>query len=291
MKLIKCTAILIIVFIALYGIECRAGSRAKTLPTSCVVIYGDSRTNHSEHGKVVSAMMKVRPVAVFHTGDLVGNGEIADDWKMFYKITRPILESCEFFPSLGNHERNAQLYFDNFELPGNERWYSIDRGGIHFIILDSNWDLSDTSEQYLWLEADLSQSVRDSAAFTSVLFHHPLFTTGLHKEDQMGLKPVLIPLFERYGVDIVFSGHNHQYERSYYNSIYYVVTAGGGAPLYGQERTSPYSQVVHNVFHFCEIKVVDGELVVVVYSERLKELDRFRISSTERLQPLLEDGR
>ena len=63
-----------------------------------------------------------------------------------------LIEIVDFYPALGNHERDSQLFFDNFSLPNNEQWYSLEINGIHFIVLDSNSDTSGTSEQYRWLK-------------------------------------------------------------------------------------------------------------------------------------------
>ncbi len=246
-------------------------------PPSFIAVYGDSRHDHETHQEVVDAMRQTDPAVVFHTGDIVDDGENADDWAAFNEVVSELVKTAEFFPSLGNHDYPPDLYFDNFELPNNEQWYSVERNGIHFIVLDTNDDFDPDSEQYEWLESDL-QSIDNSIRFTIAVFHHPPFSTGHHGPDDE-VREMLVPLFETYGVDVVFSGHDHVYERSLCNGIYYIVTGGGGASLYDQEHTSPYSQVFISTYHFCRLTVAGGQLTVDVFERDLNRIDRFKVTS------------
>lgn len=241
-----------------------------------IVVYGDSRTGHDIHEKVVGAILEFEPIAVFHTGDLVDDGTDADQWETFNEITSDLLEITDFYPALGNHERNSDLYYSSFELPGNEQWYSVDVNNIHFIILDSDVDLSIDSEQYEWLGVDI-KGITDDIEFIVAIFHHPPFSTGPHEEDEKGLRESIVPLFEEYEVDIVFSGHDHSYERSLYNGIYYIVAGGGGAPLYDQERTSAVSQKFLKSYNFCVIEVEEDKLNIDVYDEESVLIDTFEV--------------
>ncbi|MDH4157162.1 MAG: metallophosphoesterase [candidate division Zixibacteria bacterium] len=234
----------------------------KVNPT--MVVYGDTRTNHTIHERVVAAITPVQPAAVFHTGDLVEDGYNPKDWLMFNSITAELLLTAEFFPALGNHEKQAQLYFDNFDLPNNEQWYSVDRHYVHFIILNTCVAIDAGSEQYRWLESDLA-AIPDSIRFVAVAFHHPPYSTGRHGAEGAYLQETLVPLFEKYGVDIVFSGHDHDYERSFCGGTYYIVTGGGGASLYDQVYEHPCSQQYLKIHHFCKLSVVSDTLTVKVY--------------------------
>lgn len=249
-----------------------------------MAVYGDSRTGHTYHQMVVDTMMTVKPAVVFHTGDLVNDGRIASDWVTFNNITATMRAEAEFFPALGNHEQQSQLYFDNFELPGNEQWYSVERNHCHFIILNSCIQTSDTSEQYRWLEADLA-GIDDSIRFVAAVFHHPPYSTGQHTEDEEGLRNTWVPLLEQYGVDIIFNGHDHDYERSYCGGRYYIVAGGGGAPLRAQARTHPCSQLFLMSYHFCKVSVVDRRMIVRVYNNLNQLIDQIEIDKTAGLAP------
>ncbi|MDZ7859733.1 MAG: metallophosphoesterase [Candidatus Krumholzibacteriota bacterium] len=272
---------LIVLFILIFSaLSCGINScgNEEAAPGDGLFVYGDSRTNHDDHRRVVRAILKKDPKAVFHTGDLVDDGTIPGQWEIFDDITSELRSEAEFFPALGNHEKDSDLYFDRFELPNNERWYSVNRAGVHFIILDSCSGIEKESEQYKWLESDLREA-EGGFSFIVAVFHHPPFSTGPHSVDEMGLREIIVPLLEKYDVDIVFSGHDHSYERSLCNGIYYVVSGGGGAPLYDQERDSKYSQVFRKINHFCEISVTPESLVVCAYDTLNARIDRFSVPS------------
>ncbi|MEI8349000.1 MAG: metallophosphoesterase [Candidatus Omnitrophota bacterium] len=241
-----------------------------------IVIYGDSQFSNDAQRKVVRAILECKPAIVFRVGDLTADGRSLKQWETFHKINDKLIQSSEYFPALGNHEYNSALYFSNFNLALDKRWYSVQRQGIHFIVLDSNSSLDKDSEQYKWLERDLSNVGKD-IKFRIALFHHPLFDTGWHKEDEKGLKPVLIPLFEKYGVSVVFSGHDHNYQRFRYNGIFYIITGGGGAPLYGRLRKSSYLEKFALAYHFCLLSVTDNVLKIKVLDTKLQVLDEFDI--------------
>ena len=244
-----------------------------------IVVYGDSRPNDERHVDIIDAILKVFPDVVFHTGDLVNEGHKPGLWTRFNIVTRELREVADFYPAAGNHERESVYYYDNFVLPNNEKWYSVDVDGVYFFVLNTNLDVSPGSEQHAWLTAELAATV-DTSKFTVAIFHHPLICTGPH-EPKDELRGSLMPLFETYGVDIVFSGHNHLYERSFLNGIYYVVTGGGGAPLYNVHNTSanPYSQVLAISFHFCLLNLNGTALAVEVFDVNMDLIDSFRVDS------------
>ena len=263
--------------------QCGGGSSADwaDLPehlSGGVVIYGDSRSGHSMHEWIMKGMASIAPEAVFHTGDLVNDGGVADNWITFNNIASQLPSGTPIYPALGNHERESLLYFNNFELPGNERWYSIDDiEGFNFIVLDTESVLSVASSQYQWLQSELSSSV-SSTDFTIVTFHYPLYSTGQHGSDEKHIAADLLPLFEQYGVDAVFNGHDHDYERSTVNGIRYIVSGGGGAPLSNQRGTSTYSELYVKAYHFCVLYFdADDKLLVDVWSDKVKLIDRFEI--------------
>ncbi|MGE5557252.1 MAG: metallophosphoesterase family protein [Bacillota bacterium] len=243
-------------------------------PAYPVVVYGDTRSNMKAHKTVLEAICKVRPEVVFHTGDMVFNGKSKREWASVTE-TIAVLGDAEFYPVIGNHDRGP-VFFTLFNLPNNGQWYSVDRHYTHFIVLNSNAAHDNGSEQYRWLVKDL-EGISPGIRFVVVLFHHPPFSSGEHADDEENILQTLVPLFERYGVDLVFCGHNHAYERFYYHDIYYLITGGGGAPLYGKTTTSPYSQVYRKTYHFCGLMFIDKQLVVDVYDPELNRIDQIAI--------------
>lgn len=135
-----------------------------------------------------------------------------------------------FFPTLGNHDWRTidlQPYFDMFQLPGNQRYYTFSRGPVDFFILDSDPHEPDGvdahSVQAQWLQRALSAS---RAAFKIVVMHHPPYSSGYHGPSLWMQWP-----FADWGASVILSGHDHSYEHFVANGIPYIVNGLGGAEI------------------------------------------------------------
>ena len=239
----------------------------KTAPTGAAkfrfVVYGDTRTRHEMHQRVIEAISKAEPDFVLHTGDLVSDGRDTAQWPVFFSIERELLRKTVFFPSLGNHERNNPQYYEFFDV--RTPYYSFNWGACHFVVLNSDFGNAAKSaeekeafwaEQRRWLEDDLRKSKR--AALRFLVFHHPPFTAV--KRRQGGKHPVqaLVPLLEQYKVTAVFNGHDHNYQHHLKGGVHYITTGGGGAPLYDVDAPiAGITQKVDKSEHFVEVNV-DG---------------------------------
>jgi hypothetical protein len=242
------------------------------------VVGGDSRTNWDERTKISMAMAEFNPAFAIHSGDMVVDGTIQSQWDSWFtdvhenwigenNLTIPVI------PVLGNHENPNDpdtKYFSQFALPDNERWYSYDWGSdIHIICLDS--ESSPSGEQLSWLENDLAAHSHYTWKF--VIFHMPPFVSGSHDPWEPAVT-YWVPLFDKYHVDMVFNGHEHNYQRTcplnwtasqtepqdYSNGTTYIVSGGWGAPLY---TPSPiwYMDYQKAAYHFVLIDVfVNGTL-------------------------------
>ncbi len=222
------------------------------------VAYGDSRTYADDHAAVVRAIIASSPRFVLHTGDFVTEGTSAANWQReFFDPAQPLLRNTCLFPSLGNHEGHSVHYFDLFSTPsgggiGGAQWYSFDYGTAHFVCLDTDADYSPGSAQHSWLVSDLEAN---DVEWIFVFTHYPAYSSGPHG-GTAGVQTWLVPLFEQYGVDMVFTGHDHLYERSYKDGVHYITTGGGGANLYPCYATpNPYSEYCVSAHHHCTIDV------------------------------------
>ena len=231
-----------------------------TQTTFSFVAFGDTRTDHVAHGQVVSSILTLAPDFVLHTGDFVSNGLLASEWDTFFAVERDLLRQVPLFGVLGNHEVNSALYFDAFHLPGGERWYSFDYGNVHIVALrvDGFASLSLGSQQIAWLENDLALT---TLMWKVVFFHVPPFSSGAHGNDP-AVQAALEPIFIRHGVDVVFNGHDHDYERSVANGIVYMVTGGGGAPPYSNLNPQPASVYFTSAHHSVLVNVTGPTLSV-----------------------------
>ena len=144
-----------------------------------------------------------------------------------------VLPRTVLWPTLGNHGKGTSdsttesgPYYDIFSLPrngeaggvasGTEAYYSFDYGNIHFVCLNSETDPSPDGAMMTWLEADLAANDKE---WIIAFWHRPPYSRGSANSDtdsrQIALRQNAVPLLERYGVDLVLTGHTHAYERSY----------------------------------------------------------------------------
>jgi acid phosphatase type 7 len=266
-----------IIFLSFLLIFCAHGLQAQqNANDSVVVVFGDTRTNHEVHRAIVKEIMKWKPIAVFHTGDLVFNGKKHSAWMLFKEITKPIIDSSRFYPSFGNHERHSRMMDETLSVPNNGKWYSVDINKVHYTVIDNYSDYSPGSEQYKWLVNDLETSANSS--FRVVIMHLPVYSSGLHRTSIKKLKKTLVPLFEKYKVAAVFSGHNHCYEKAFANNVFYITTAGGGAPLYPKTKDLPQSQLYIKAYNYCTLKVKNNILLVQAWDIDRKVLDEIVIT-------------
>jgi hypothetical protein len=149
---------------------------------------------------------------------------------------------------LGNHDWSwvkAQPYLDYFTLPGNERYYDFQWEFIHFFVLDSDWSEPDgigrSSTQAEWLKNNLATS---NAPWKIVYFHHPPYSSGYHGPTVHMQWP-----FKDWGADVVFSGHDHNYERLMIDEFPYFINGLGGGARYPLGEETPGSQVRYRDMH------------------------------------------
>ena len=228
-------------------------------------VYGDteteSETSQDIEQSVVDSIISVSPDFCLHVGDVIHNIDQVDDWNTFFDTEHDLMRTTTLFTTMGNHEQDHPNYFDFFYLPGNERWYSFDYGHAHFICLqiDTYADYSVGSEQYLWLIQDLANNTQP---WTFVFFHVPPYSSSLHGSDT-NVRATLQPLFDYYGVAIVFNGHDHCYERSIVNGVTYLETAGGGERLYERQEWNDWTLYFESTNHFVSI-AIDGDILTGV---------------------------
>jgi acid phosphatase type 7 len=271
------------------------------------VTVGDFGTGGTREKDVAASMLARKPELFIALGDNAYEAGTEEEiQKNLFEPLANLLSEVPFFTVAGNHEyvtNQAQPFFDNLYLPtspsGGERYYSFDWGFVHFVGLDSNCavglaskDRCTLAAQRAWLEQDLAAS---QAAWKIVFFHHPPWSSGNHGS-QLTVRREFGPLFEKYGVDLVLTGHDHNYERSRpmigdreagtgEQGITYLVVGGGGASL----RQFPSSQPAwsaardNTAYGFLDVNVTEGTLSAQLMTPQGGVVDSFTL--TKQLPP------
>ena len=223
------------------------------------VVYGDNRGESPVHYEITRRILDSDPDFVLNTGDLVDDGHEWVDWQTFRRTTGELMARRVLIPCLGNHDKRSIHYFEAFHLPGNEAWFEWNWEPLKVLVLDSNLPSEEQDWQTRWLTEQLMKSKKDGN-ITLVMFHHPPMGSGRHRPWKYGLEQ-WVPLIVSQSVDMVLLGHNHLYERLEHQGTPFIITGGGGAPLYPDFERIPETITVEAVWHFVVIQY-DGNRVV-----------------------------
>jgi 3',5'-cyclic AMP phosphodiesterase CpdA len=192
-------------------------------------VIGDSGTGDAPQYQVAQEMEAYREATnydfVIMLGDNIYGGHSPHDFeKKFARPYKALLDSgVKFYASLGNHDDpNDERLYKPFNM-GGQRYYAFRKGPVAFFALDSNY-MDPT--QLSWLGQNLKNS---DGKWKICFFHHPLYNDGRHHGPDVDLRSQVMPLFQQYNVDAVFSGHEHVYERMKpEEGIYYFVLGNSG---------------------------------------------------------------
>jgi hypothetical protein len=197
-----------------------------------------------------------------------------------FDVYGPLMKSIPTWPASGNHEyetADAAAFREFFVLPenggdaGRERWYSFDYGSAHFVVLDTE-KVGDTQAE--WLDADLAGN---DLPWTIVYFHKPPYSTGSHGSD-MGVRRAFGPILEKYQVNLVLAGHDHDYERmTSQNGVNYVVSGGGGHDL-RSVGVSDFTAFSETILHFVCVSVEPQALTLHALDATGKEFDQLVVA-------------
>jgi hypothetical protein len=192
-------------------------------------VIGDSGTGDQRQYDVAKLMEGYRHAVGFDfvimLGDNIYGGHKPKDLAQKFEIPyKPLLDAgVKFYASLGNHDDpNIEPLYKGFNM-GGERYYTFKKQDVQFLVLDSTYM---DPKQLMWVDKTLGSS---SAHWKICYFHHPLYNYGKMHGPDLDLRNQLRPLFTLHGVNVVFSGHEHAYERvKPEDGIYYFVLGSSG---------------------------------------------------------------
>jgi predicted phosphodiesterase len=225
----RSAGILLVVVISVVGPLLAQGQRLPNAASSVkFAVIGDNGTGDRPEYEVGAQMARARASFAFDSvimlGDnMYGSQEPADFIRKFEQPYKALLDAgVQFFATLGNHDNQLNRYYKPFSM-GGERYYTFAKKNVRFFVLDSD---GLDPKQMAWLDEVLKSSTDE---WKICYFHHPLYSDGGTHGSAVELRVVLEPLFLRYGVAVVFSGHEHFYERlAPQKGIYYFIEGAGG---------------------------------------------------------------
>ncbi len=281
--------VLLTVFLALAGTSLSTGILAQPLAVGAVkegvtaqpkitlplrdgsvriAVFGDTGRGSEvqyELGRMMNTYRVVFPYdTVLMTGDNIYGTDKAEDMKKkFEDVYRPLIDQgVKFYASLGNHDASNQRFYALFNMNGEE-YFRFEKGNVAFYSLNSNYM---DKRQMDWLIGKLGS---DGTKWKIAFFHHPPFSSGSRHGSDEKIREALHPLFIKHGVDVVFTGHDHFYERTKpQDGITYFVAGAGGKIRAGDiKKNSPLTaKAFDRDLSFMLVEIVDDEMHFQVIS-------------------------
>lgn len=295
----------------------------KKLTAFKVGIIGDTQNNidneqFQKTKEIVSLLKSFSPALTLHMGDIVENGSITANWTEFLKVTQEINATAPLMPVLGNHDIVNAIgdqfqdpfsdFYNLFNLPGDEVNYSFTYGNVHFVAVFSGFaqaaaeigkvKFQEDSPEYKWLDNDLSQARNIKKIDWIVLFtHYPVYSFGWSNIPKW--KQSLLPLLEKYNVDLCLAGHRHVYERHFQmnkgipfqnktirnfsssnGTIYVTNGTGGGTPqgTGGMDLPTMAFTPDTKMYNFAIMTVDNKSIAYEVFDQKGTRIDWFTIN-------------
>lgn len=258
---------------------------ADAQPYSFAVV-GDTEARPHINDRVSKLVWDERPNLLLIVGDLTDGGKADQKFEWNYEYFQGVTQLASripVFPVAGNGEGDLHWYNRYHKLPENEAYYSFTYGNAEFFMLNSNQpaEFAPGGAQYRWLEEKLRNS---KAQWKFVAHHHAPYSADeddygnswKEKSDQGDLAVrKIVPLYEKYGVDLVFFGHLHTYQRTLpikeskidrQNGVIYVQGGGGGGNLEDFAPTRAwFSAKTYRGHHYFIISVHENTLNLKMY--------------------------
>ena len=206
-------------------------------------VIGDMGTGDKPQYELAGKMVEYREKFPFEfvitVGDNIYDGDAPADYEN--KFARPyklLLDAgVKFYATLGNHDKPNQRFYKPFNMNG-QQYYTYKNGNVRFFALDTTYM---NPLQLAWLEKELQNA---GSEWVICYFHHTLYSSASFHGSSTELRGVLEPLFVKYGVQVVFAGHDHVYERvKPQKGIQYFTEGASGSLRAGNLKKSALTEV------------------------------------------------
>ncbi len=251
-------------------------------------VWGDSRSDPEECGRVVDAMAAVQPAFTINSGDIVADGRRWQQYKdQFFDPLRALGHHVPTFVAIGNHEREGDGFFAYLDIQTPPEasdprafggTYAFTFGNVYVLVIDTTLpELEQVaqgteSDVSRWIEQAVSSSEAQQARWRIAVGHYPAWseswTPGFcsQYDGTAWVAEWLMPLLADNGFQVYFAGHTHDYERGEYRGVVHIITGGGGAALDDWCRDLPEIDVYALEHHFVQVDAGCDELVLQAIS-------------------------
>lgn len=239
------------------------------------VVIGDTGTGSSKQQELADILLRSWQSFPFEfvlmLGDNLYGGEKAADYKSkFEDVYRPLLDQkVKFYAALGNHDEPAQRFYEHFNMNGKD-YYRFTKGNVAFYALNSNYM---DKKQVEWLEGELA---KDTSEWKIAFCHHPPYSSGGKHGSDKQFRKVVEPIFVKYGVNVVLTGHDHFYERiKPQKGIFYFVSGAGGKLRSGDvdDRSALTAKAFDRDMSFMLVEIVKNSMHLQVISRTGETVD------------------
>ena len=239
------------------------------------LVMGDTGTGSDKQEQLAQLMLRYRQTFPFEfvlmLGDNMYGGDKAVDYKQkFENVYRPLIDQkVKFYAALGNHDDSNQRFYEFFNMDGQE-YYRFTKGNVAFYSLNSNYM---DKKQLDWFTAKLAT---DTSTWKIAFFHHPPYSSGGAHGSDTKLREIVEPIFIKNGVNVVFAGHEHFYERiKPQNGVAYFISGSGGKLRKGDvNRNSPLMAKAYDEdMSFMLIEIDDKQMYFQVVSRTGETVD------------------
>jgi hypothetical protein len=239
------------------------------------LVMGDTGTGSDKQQQLAQLMLRYRQIFPFEFALMLGDNLYGSDKAVDYKqkfedIYRPLIDQkVKFYAALGNHDDSNQRFYEFFNMDGQE-YYRFTKGNVSFYSLNSNYM---DKKQLDWLTGKLAT---DTSTWKIAFFHHPPYSSGGAHGSDTKLREIVEPIFIKHGMNVVFAGHEHFYERiKPQNGIYYFISGSGGKLRKGDvNKGSPLMAKAYDEdMSFMLIEIDDKEMHFQVVSRTGETVD------------------